>query len=480
MTSVQEFGMNELKREQARANPKVAIIILNWNKRDDTLKLLRSLESIDYDNHDTVVVDNASTDGSTETIRKQFPNIDLIINTDNLGGTGGFNSGMRHALTNRNYKYVWLLDNDAEVESSTLRELVDAMEQDETIGIAGSRIIDSDRRDITVEAGAFLKRDSIGVQPLYRNIRNLNIATRIMEVDYVAICSALARTSALERVGLMDERYFFFWDDMDWGLQFKENGFKVVSVLSSIVYHPAFTEKRGIMADYYYGNRNSLLTYTKHMGLSNRISIFYRYLRHKCTSLIFLGLNGKEDTMKLGFEGIWDFVVGRWGKKINASKTNEALYKSTDFPKGVKNILILNDGDKDEIYNAYNFLSSTYPDASFTLLITDDRTDFFDKGFENLITINTTKPYSLIYLIPIFMKMLFKKFDIAVSFKNSSPFSYTAVKSYSFHLNTRNFNEIDSNFHNFWKLILSLIIGEMMSIVLLPILLASSLKHNRT
>ena len=138
-----------------------------------------------------------------------------------------------------------------------------------------------------------------------------------MEVDYVAICSALARTSALERVGLMDERYFFFWDDMDWGLQFKENGFKVVSVLSSIVYHPAFTEKRGIMADYYYGNRNSLLTYTKHMGLSNRISIFYRYLRHKCTSLIFLGLNGEEDTMKLGFEGILDFVVGRWGKKIN-------------------------------------------------------------------------------------------------------------------------------------------------------------------
>ena len=175
MTSIQELGMNELKREQVRANPKVAIIILNWNKRDDTLKLLRSLEGIDYDNHDTVVVDNASTDGSAETIRKQFPDIDLIINTDNLGGTGGFNSGMRHALTNRNYKYVWLLDNDAEVESSTLRELVDAMEQDETIGIAGSRIIDSDRRDITVEAGAFLKRDSIGVQPLYRNIRNLNI-----------------------------------------------------------------------------------------------------------------------------------------------------------------------------------------------------------------------------------------------------------------------------------------------------------------
>ncbi|MEW6145500.1 MAG: glycosyltransferase family 2 protein [Thermodesulfobacteriota bacterium] len=469
--------MNVLEGKQLCVSPKVAIIIVNWNKRDDTLKLLRSLEGLDYDNHDTVVVDNASTDGSAEAIRERFPSVELVVNTDNLGGTGGFNSGMRHALANRDYKYVWLLDNDAEVEPNTLGELVDAMERDETIGIAGSRIIDSDRRDITVEAGAFLKRDSIGVQPLYRNTRNLNIASGVIEVDYVAICSALARASALERVGLMDERYFFFWDDMDWGLQFKESGFKVVSVLSSIVYHPAFTEKRGIMADYYYGNRNSLLTYTKHIGLRNRVSVFYTYLRHKCTSLIFLGLNGREDTMKLGFEGILDFVVGRWGKKINNGLPNEASNESTDFPGNVRNVLILNDGDKDEIHNAYNFLSRIYPEASFTLLISDDRKDFFDKDFQNLIKINTTKPYSILYLLPIFVKMLFKKFDIAVSFRNSSPFSFAAVKSYSFQSMTMDFNERDSNFHNVWKLILSLIIGEMMSILLLPIIYISSFRY---
>jgi len=475
-----EIRPNEFLYEHRAEGPKVAVIILNWNKKDDTLKLLGRLESIDYYNHDILVVDNASTDGSAEAIRERFPDIELIINTDNLGGTGGFNSGMRHALANRDYKYIWLLDNDAEVESGTLRELVAAMEEDGTIGIAGSRIIDSDRRDITVEAGAFVKRDSIGVQPLYRNTRNLNVASGVMEVDYVAICSALARTSALERVGLMDERFFFFWDDMDWGLQFKENGFKVVSVLSSIVYHPAFTEKRGLLADYYYGNRNSLLTYTKHMNLRNRISVFYRYLRHKCTSLIFLGLNGREDTMKLGFEGIMDFMVGRWGKKINYGNQNEAADETAAFPKSVKNVLILNDGDKDEIHNAYKYLSNTYPEASFTLLITDDRTDFFEKDFQNLIKINTTRPYSVLYLLPMFVKMLFKKFDIAVSFKNASPFSYAAEKSYSFQLNTRHFNERDSNFHNVWKLILSMVLGEVMSILLLPVLWASSLKYQRT
>jgi hypothetical protein len=122
---------------------------------------------------------------------------------------------------------------------------------------------------------------------------------------------------------------------------------------------------------------------------------------------------------------------------------------------------------------------NTYPDARYTLLINDDRADFFDMGFQDVIKIDTNK-YSLIDLTPIFVKLLFKNFDIAISFKNASPFSYAAVKSYSFQLNTRNFKERDSNFHNVWKLILSLIIGEMMSILLLPVLWASSLKYHRT
>ncbi len=462
------------------ANPKVAIIVVNWNKRDDVLKLLSSLENIDYDNHDVIVIDNASTDDSAVAIKEQFPGVDLVINPENLGGTGGFNSGMRHALTKDKYEYLWLLDNDADVEPNALRELVTAMEQDDKIGIAGSRIIDSDRRDITVEAGAFLKQDSIGVRPLYRNLRNISTTDDVAEVDYVAVCSALARTSALERVGLMDERYFIFWDDMDWGLQFKENGFKVVSVLNSVVYHPAFTEKRGNILDHYYGNRNSLLTYTKHMSLNKRISIFYSYLRHKCTSLIFLGLNGGKDTMKLGFEGILDFAVGRWGIKVNNGRPHEVQNKSTEFPETVENILILNDGNRDEIQKAYDYLTNNYPGANFTLLITDDRADFFERGFRDIIEINTSKPYSLITLMSIFINLLSRRFDIAVNFNNSSPFSYAAVKSYTFQPNTKNFKERNSNIKNIWKVIVSTVAGELMSIFLLPVLWASSLKYQRT
>ena len=90
-----------------------------YEKKNYVLDLLISLRGIHYDNYQIVVVDNASTDGSVETIRSQFPNVDLIVNSKNLGGTGGFNTGIRYVLKKGGFKYVWLLDNDAEVEDGS-------------------------------------------------------------------------------------------------------------------------------------------------------------------------------------------------------------------------------------------------------------------------------------------------------------------------------------------------------------------------
>ena len=112
------------------ANPKVAIVIVTWNKKKYVLDLLNSLGNLNYDNHDIIVVDNASTDDTCQVIREQYTYVDLIENKENLGGTGGFNTGMRYVLEKRGYKYTWLLDNDAVVENDTLIELVRVMEND--------------------------------------------------------------------------------------------------------------------------------------------------------------------------------------------------------------------------------------------------------------------------------------------------------------------------------------------------------------
>lgn len=461
-------------------DPKVAAIIVNWNKKNDALRLLGSLKGIDYNNYDILVIDNASTDDSVKAIKEQFPEIDLTVNPENLGGTGGFNSGMRRALEKAGYEYLWLLDNDAEVEQDTLRELVNTMESDDRIGLAGSRIVDPDRRDITVEAGAFIKEDSIGVSPLHRNVRNLTVSNATADVDYVAICSALVRTSALESVGLMDERYFIFWDDMDWGLSFKRKGFRVVSVLDSIAYHPAFTEKRGPLIDCYYGNRNSLLTYAKYTGSWKRARVFHASLRQLFTHIVLLGLNGKTATMMLSVSGVYDFAAGNWGKIPRAVKLDDMEHRNSGLPPNARNILILNDGSRDQIQGAFECLKAFYPDARFTLLITSDRKDFFETGFEDIITIDIEKPYSIFYLLSLFISVLRKRFDMSVAFKNSSPFLYATGKSYIFDPEDKQFYATDSALRNIWKPALSTLTGEIMSIILLPILWVSSLKYKKT
>jgi GT2 family glycosyltransferase len=461
-------------------NPKIAIIILNWNKKDYVLTLLKSLLEIHYDNFDIIVIDNASTDGSVETIRKLHPEVRIIANTENIGGTGGFNTGIRYVMKTSGYKYLWLLDNDAEVETGTLGELVKTMEEDGNIGIAGSRIVDINSRDITIEAGAFFRWDTIEVKPLFRNERNIKFENKVLDVDYVAICSALVRISALEKVGTMDDRYFIFWDDMDWGLQFRKNNFRVVSVLTSVAYHPPFTEKRSAVVDFYYGYRNALLTYAKHAGLFQRLPIYLRHIRYCLKVLFFLGLTGRSDLMRMGFAGFMDFLRGRWGGKTFTFKNKGTNNVRAEFQKGINKCIFLNTGNMEEIYNALKAVKVLFPDATCDLIMQDDRADIFSREFNNIIFIKREKQGKLIYLLFLFLKVLFRNYDLAVIPNYPSPFSFSVKRVFRYNPISDELFYSNENLKNIWKLLLSTVLGEAVSLLLLPLVYIRSLTYNKS
>lgn len=460
--------------------PKVAVVIVNWNKKDAVLNLLRSLQHIEYNEYDIFVVENASVDGSASAIRAQFPFVHLIVNDVNLGGTGGFNTGLRTVSAKGFYKYIWLLDNDAEIESLTLKKLVSAMEEDKTIGLAGSRIMDVEDSNITIEAGAYFRWDTIEVKPLFRNEKNIDVSNTIRDVDYVAICSALVRSSALEKVGLMDERYFLFWDDMDWGLQFKKHNYRVVSVLTSIAYHPPFTEKRSALVDFYYGFRNPLLTYAKHTRLIKRLGIYLKHLRYCSKVLFFLGLNGRKDLMGLGLQGIKDFVTAGWGggdfgniSRINTSGT------LTLSPEMAKRIIILNTGNREEIYGALHEMRKVLPQASLTLLVKDDRMNMFPSGFDDIITLSRDKHNRVLYLLSVFLKILANNYDAAVIPNYPSPFSYAVKNVYHYDHSKRQFTESTANRKAIWKLVTATVCGEVLAILLFPFVFMRSIFYHK-
>ena len=116
--------------------PRVTIIVLNWNGRDDTLACLSSLSELDYPSYEIVVVDNGSGDDSVEAIRASFPRVTLVETGENLGYVGGNNLGLEYARAAK-ADYALLLNNDTEVAPDFVHMLVDAAQAGPDIGIAG-------------------------------------------------------------------------------------------------------------------------------------------------------------------------------------------------------------------------------------------------------------------------------------------------------------------------------------------------------
>lgn len=469
-------------RGTLRMNPKVAVVIVNWNKKDYVINLLNSLKDIDYNNYEIIVVDNASTDDSVRAIEEGFPHVTLIVNKENLGGTGGFNTGMRYALNKNKYKYIWLLDNDADVEEGTLIELVAPMERDSNIGIAGSMILNPDNKELIVEMGSFISWKTGSWRPFlrYKKITDYE-QLDIVDVDYVAACSALVRTSAISTVGLMDERFFLHWDDIDFCVRIKNAGYKVVAVGKSRVYHGVEKGFNPLIA--YYDIRNGLLMISKHTKGPNKFFYLFNMLRGSLKEAIFFYITTLNLMGNLIIRALLDFIIGNFGKIKSKSFSNALIVKRENGQSlddisslnGLK-ILILPNGNFPEIKNIISIIKSKY-DCRISLLIQADRKGLFDGlPVDNHLLFDGYRQSSLQTIITI-MKIFFSKFDLAISPSLSLiPFSYAVKKYYLYDNDAKKIYRNKETVHYFWKLILVFFIGEILSICLIPIFYMVSFK----
>jgi GT2 family glycosyltransferase len=238
----------------------VTIVVLNWNGLADTLSCLASLANLEYPDCQVVIVDNGSADGSAQAIRDQYPGVIVIENPQNLGFTGGNNVGIRHALAT-GADYVLLLNNDTEVAPDFVRCLLAAAQADPAVGIAGPLIYYHSQPDVLWSAGGAIdwRRGSTWMVGLDERDTG-QFGTEPQEVDFVSGCAMLVRKSVLERVGLLDERFFAYYEETEWCARTRRAGYKIVRVPRSRIWHKISPERR---ADspivHYYMTRNQLL-----------------------------------------------------------------------------------------------------------------------------------------------------------------------------------------------------------------------------
>ncbi len=288
---------------------RVLIIIVTFNKKDYVAALLRSLARLAYTNHELVVVDNASSDGTVELLAAEFPGLKVIRNPENTGGSGGFNTGLAHAYGLAGYDYLWLLDNDVEVAPDALSRLVEVLEKNPEIAVAGSQMCQLDNPAVTNEIGAYVDLHRGGLVLNRHLTRRRNNASGLFDVDYVAAASLLIRFEVAKKAGLWED-FFIHFDDVDWCLTIKKMGHRVVGVADSLIWHVSAAEKPITWA-MYYDVRNMLFLLEKHATRDDVL----RFARRKIAQALVLELRGLSPLASLVSEAIGDFVLNRKGKK---------------------------------------------------------------------------------------------------------------------------------------------------------------------
>ncbi|MGD8413462.1 MAG: glycosyltransferase family 2 protein [Candidatus Latescibacterota bacterium] len=226
-------------RDQTKpgGTPKVAVVVLNWNGKALTLDCIRSLLDIPTPNVETIVVDNASSDGSVEAVRGEFGDrVVLTVNDHNLGFAAGNNAGIRTAL-DRGADLVLLLNNDTVVDAGLIDSLLRPFEGAPEVGIAGPKIYYYTPPDQIWFAGGelFLARGlsrHIGIREADRGQFDQQ-----RDVDYVTGCALMARREVFETVGFLDPTYVAYYEDADFCVRARNAGFRVVYVPEGKVWH---------------------------------------------------------------------------------------------------------------------------------------------------------------------------------------------------------------------------------------------------
>jgi GT2 family glycosyltransferase len=200
--------------------PRVCIIILNWNGKELLKTCLTSLFKLtDYPNYKVIVVDNGSTDGSIEYVKKNFPKADVLALDKNYGFSKGNNEGIKYAIKKYNPEYIILLNNDIKIcQKDWLLRIVKVAEDNEKIGIVGCRLVSPGKKNVEYFHG-FLK--PTGMKPCKDEI--------MQEVDWVLGALFLIKRRVVDKIGLLDEGFSpIFYEEIDYCARARAAGYKII------------------------------------------------------------------------------------------------------------------------------------------------------------------------------------------------------------------------------------------------------------
>ena len=296
----------------------LAVVICTYDKREFVVNCIESVLGSTFKNFDLIVVDNASVDDTVPVIQEKYSEkLTLLVNPENLGGSGGFNRGMQHAMDKNQYKYILLLDNDVVVEYSAIEMLYSFMEEHPEAGACGSLVCKMSDPEIIQDFGAMIEPENLGVRPLYGNQKRSEELPEVVVCDYVAACSAIYRVDVLKKTGVINKDLFIYWDDMELSWKIRLAGYKVFAYSRSVVWHnhglPGSLQESTFGSYYFF--RNKLYCFTKYLD-----DIAYTRFVDDVTTRMFRIISVNRDKPELVFSymhALYDVLNGTMRKADN-------------------------------------------------------------------------------------------------------------------------------------------------------------------
>ena len=299
---------------------KASVVIVNYNGADDTLECLDSLNKIDYHDYEIILVDNASSDASSvlNEVHKNFSAVKILAMPRNLGFAGGNNAGIKTALDD-GARYVILLNNDTIVAHDFLSQMIKTAESDENIGIIGAKIYYfAEKNRVWYNGGTF---NWIGGG---RHIQDGTVDENlddgeIKNTEYVTGCALLIKREVVEKIGLLCEDFFMYYEDIEWSLRARKAGYKTVIAPAAHIWHKVSrsASKMGAPVIHYYNIRNALLLTKMRAPAPVKVLVYlwsaYHYAKQSIKLIMFRSRESKHIARAIT-RGISDFYRGKYGK----------------------------------------------------------------------------------------------------------------------------------------------------------------------
>ena len=293
----------------------VVCVILNTNRREDTLACLSSLQRQDHPRLDVLVLDNACSDGSNAAIRAGFPQVELLTLSENRGYAGNNNVGIEAALE-RGADWVFVLNEDVILAPDAISLLLRAAEADARIGMVGPMVYHHDEPSVIQSAGGSLDSRWRATHAGQNEDDHGQFAAD-RDVDWVSGCAILVRRSAIAQVGMLDARFFYYWEETEWCLRARRAGWRIVFVPGARIWHKGVTrEYRPGPNTTYYWARNRLLLMAKHRA---PLGAWLTATAELGRTLLAWTVRPRWRTMRGHRAALWqgliDFARRRWGMR---------------------------------------------------------------------------------------------------------------------------------------------------------------------